>query len=370
MRPTDKEVFAESAKQDQEGERLMKGYSRLLLLTLFAITLVCATIAIGNHAVMAAQTTTAQAAGDPSSEEEAGYTEEEYAAWEAADKEPDPVKSGTMLIEFLKKYPETKLMTYAEYSYKRVLSQCNEGKKYQELETLAEQWNKLKPGNKTTLALMATAYDKLGHEEKCIQCMEEIYKMEPQAELAYQIALRYKEKLKNESKYLQWAGIVLKASDYDADFGLRFDLMQLYTKNNDMPKAVEFAKATLKSIELVKNPADDVIKKIPLVRHQAYHVLGVNFYEQKKYDEAIVAFQNALKAEKYADGYYWIGMCQWAQDKVDDAIIMFAKAELEKGDIAPKAKEKVETIFKGRHNGNTTGIDKVYRKAKEMPDNF
>jgi hypothetical protein len=63
-------------------------------------------------------------------------------------------------------------------------------------------------------------------------------------------------------------------------------------------------------------------------------------------------------------------MCQWEQKKVEEATITFAKAQLMGGDIAPKAKEKVEQLYKAMHNDTIIGIEKIYRKAKEQPDNF
>jgi tetratricopeptide (TPR) repeat protein len=358
-------AVAESAKQAQEGERLMKCYSRKILLTLFVMAIGFYAVAINNYAVMAAQEK-----DTPASEEEVGYTEEEYAAWETADKETDPIKSGTMLLEFIKKYPSSKLMIYADGSYKRILSQCLENQKYQELETLAEQWNTLKPGIAETIAYIAKASDKLGHNEKYAQRLEELYKLNPNRDAAYEIAKLYKEKLKNESKYLQWAGTIMKFPESDTDFGLRYELMQFYVNNKDMVKAVEFAQATLKAVDLVKDPSEDTRKTMRAIRHQVNHVVGVTYYEQKKYADAIKALQHAIKAEKYAEGYYWIGMCQWAEDQVDDAIVTFAKAEKQGGDYAPKAKEKLELLYKKLHNDTTIGINKVYKKAEETPDNF
>lgn len=63
-------------------------------------------------------------------------------------------------------------------------------------------------------------------------------------------------------------------------------------------------------------------------------------------------------------------MCQWAQDQIDEAILTFAKAEKQGGDIALKAKDKLEQLYKAIHNNTTIGIEKVYKKALETPDNF
>lgn len=347
----------------------MKRYSKMLLLALLALAAVFFVNGATSPASAATQATQQVTTPDQAPEPEPEYTEEEYAAWENADKEADLLKRGTMLIEVIQKYPKSKLMPYVDSSYSKLLFECSEGKKYQELETLAEQWDKIKPANPQTLALIATAAEFLGHDEKCVKCLEEIYKIYPQADYALKIAQIYR-KLKNDSKFIQWIGTVLKFPEHDADFRLRYDLMQFYAGNKDMVKATEFARATLKAADLVKDPGEDTQKALRATRHQANHVIGVTLYDQEKYEEAIPAFQKAIKAEKYADGYYWIGMCQWAQKKVEEAILTFAKAEQQGGDIAPKAKDKLEQLYKALHNNTTIGIEKVYRRAKETPDNF
>jgi tetratricopeptide (TPR) repeat protein len=371
-------AIAESAKQAQEGERLMKCYSKKLLLAFFSTTLMFYAVATNvkiAQAAQATQTGSAQASEKEEgiSEEDAGITEEEFNEWEAADKGTDPLKSGALLIDFIKKYPNTKLMKQVEYSYKKFLIQCHEAEKYQELETLAEQWNAIKPGNVETITVIALAAGKLGHNEKYVQRLEELYKIDPKRDTAYDIAKLYKERLKNESKYIQWTETIMKYPESDMDFGLRYELMQYYTEKKDMGKALEFAQATIKAADLVVDPSEDLKKTLRSLRHQVNHVIGVTYYEQKKYADAIKYFQHAIKAEKYAEGYYWIGMCQWAQDQqdqIDEAILSFAKAEIQGGNYAPKAKEKLEFLYKKIHNGMTIGIDKVYRKAKETPDNF
>ena len=60
-------------------------------------------------------------------------------------------------------------------------------------------------------------------------------------------------------------------------------------------------------------------------------------------------------------------MCQWKLDKIEDAILSFARSELQGGDIAAQAKDKLEQLYKAIHNDTTIGIDKIYRKAKETP---
>jgi tetratricopeptide (TPR) repeat protein len=297
-------------------------------------------------------------------EEETEYGEEEYMAWEAADKETDPLKCGAMLLAFVDKYPESALMPYVNSSYERLLFECSEADKYTELEVLAEQWSQLHPDDLQTLAYLAKASEILEHDEKCVDCYEKIYKLRPTGSIAYQIARLYK-KMGNDDKYLEWNASAMMYPEYETDFRLRYEIMQFHASKNNISKAEEFARETIKAADLVKDPSEDTRKHLAVARHDAYHVIGVNLYDQKQFDEAIEAFRKAIEAERYADGYYWIGMCEWEKKMVDEAIESFAKAEVLGGDIAPKAKERMEQLYKAIHNDTTIGIDKVYRRAKE-----
>ena len=307
-------------------------------------------------------------------EEEAEYTEEEYEAWDAADKEPDLIKSGTMLIEFMQKNLESKLVPYADGSFKRLLFKCVEEKKYQELETLAEQWNTFKPGEKDTLLMIANAAKELKHEDKYLWSLEEIYKLDPQSGIAYEIADIYKGK-KDDASYLKWLEPVLKAPEHDGNFRLRYSLMNYYVEKKDSAKTIEYAQATLASIDKLKSPSAEDAKAIPELRRSVNQTIGSIYLADKKYDQAISAFMRALKAQSSADSYFWIGNCLWQQGKIENAIIVFAKAQLkgEEGDAAAKkiaatAKERLEQLYKSQHNNSTVGIDKSYRKARETSD--
>ena len=67
-------------------------------------------------------------------EQEPEYSEDEFTAWENATKEPDLLKRGTMLIEFIQKYPKSKLMSYIDSAYNSLLFECSDNKKFRELE--------------------------------------------------------------------------------------------------------------------------------------------------------------------------------------------------------------------------------------------
>ena len=300
-------------------------------------------------------------------EKETDYGEEEYNAYDAASKEPDFSKRGAMLLAFMDKYPKSSLMSYAKPAYENLLHECSQAKQFEVLEPLAEKWLKLYPNDIRTLAYIAEAADKLGHDQKCVDTLEAIYKLEPSGPMAYNILQTYK-KIKNQAKVTEWAEKIFKMPEYDADFGLRYQFVTNYMAAKNPDKATEYARLTLKSADLVKEPSKETQEQLRKVRYACYLVIGTNLYDDSKFAESIKSLQQALRYEKHGEPYYYIGMCQWKQDQIDDAILSFARAELQGGDIAPQAKEKVEQLYKALHNNTTVGIDKVYRKAKEEPE--
>jgi len=336
----------------------MKGISKLFLMVMLAVaTGLYAGIVIA-HAEEPAQ------AQEP---EETPYDDVEYGAYEAATKEPDLEKRGTLLLQFIEKYPKSALMPHIVAGYDGLLQECSTTKNYNLLEAHAEKWLKLHPNDVRTLAFIAEATNNLQKYERCVECMEEIYKMQPSPTLAKDIYGGY-QKTKNLAKQIEWAERLFKMPEFDSDFALRYEFVTRYIGSNNIPKAAEYAQLTLKATDHVKNPDAKTQEQLRAVRRACYHVIGTNLMEKDKYADAIAAYQMALKAERYGEGYYYIAQCQENLEQVDNAIVTYAKAETvggESPELAPKAKARLEQLYKALHNNTTIGIDKAYRKAKE-----
>jgi len=342
----------------------MKHFPKMFVLALLALAI---TLFYGSAMGPAYAESPEQDAAADEEIEETPYTEEEYNAYMAASQEPDALKRGEMLFAFIDEYPESTLMTYIDAAYKNLLFECSDGGKFEELETLAEQWNKLHPDDLQMVAYIVTAAEQLGHDEKLLENLLKLYEAQPTPETAMYFAQTYK-KMGNTPKYLEWAEKVLEYSEYASNFALRYNLVQHYVSEENYSKAAECAQSTLEATELVKQPSADTFKSLRAVQNACHHLIGINQYETEKYAEAIKSFEKALRAEVYGEGYYYIGMCQRNQDLIDDAMVSLAKAELHGGEVAPKAKEYLEKLYKALHNNTLIGIEKVYRKAKEQTE--
>ena len=341
----------------------MKCHSNIPLFAMIALAVLFFAAPVVGHASVELQ----QAAAATQAEEQESSPEyiEQYEAWEKAKDEPDVQKSGAMLIQFLEKYPKSELIKHAEGSYVSLLVKCSEGKNFQDLEILAEKWLAIHPGDLTTLAAVAASSRELGHNDKWIQSQIEIYKIQPSANLAIDIAQSYST-TKNKAKYVEWTETALKFPEYETDFKTRLNLVQFYVEEKNPAKAVEYARAALKATDLVKNPSSETKAQLLKVRKACYDTVGKIMLQQDKFDEAIKAFEQALEVEKSGESYYFIAHCLRMQDKIDDAMLWYARAEQQGGEFAPKAKENLEQLYKAMHDNRLTGIEKIYRKAKDQ----
>lgn len=335
----------------------MKCYPKMLLAALLAMAAVLFAGSITNLAVAIAAT--------EAEAEETPYTEEEHNEYEAATKETDLAKRGTMLLDFIKKYPKSALMPHINFAYDAMLNECKALKNYKLLETQAEEWLKLHPEDLRTLAFVAEATNQNQNYQRCVECYEEIYEKQPSAALAKEIYLLY-EKTKNLKMQLEWADKMFQMPEFAEDYGLRYTFAAKYLESKNMPKAAEYAQLTLKALDALKQPAADKQDEIREVRRGSYAIIGSNLLSQDKFEEAIPYFKKAISAKPYGDDYYNVALCLHKIKDVEEANIYYAAAELMGGEGAAKAKAALEDLYKALHNGNTVGIEKVYRKAKEM----
>jgi hypothetical protein len=299
--------------------------------------------------------------------EEAEYTEEEYEAYEKATKEPDTDKRAEMLMAYIDKYPESKLLPYIVNAMQTLLYEYQQGQKWEKLEPAAEKWLKYKPNELQTVGYIAESAQKLGHDAKYLEYALKIYEQRPAAGIAYHISQSYK-KLGDDAKYTEWTLKLFSYPEFDGDFELRMIFVQRYADQKKYDKAAEYSQMALKSLEVAKKP-DSVSEakwreQTNAVRRACNYVIGVNHYEKERWTDAITSLMRALKAEKFDAAFYYIGLCQWKQNQVEDAMVSFAKAELLKGEMREQAKERLELLYKSVHNNTTIGIEKVYRKAQ------
>ncbi len=298
------------------------------------------------------------------------YTEEEYDAYDKAVNEKDLDKRGTLLLAFMEKYPQSKLQQYIVTSSLTLMYELQKEKKYDKLESYAEQWLKIFPNDLQTIGYAADAARQLGHDQKFLDYGLKIYAAKPDGSLAFLIEETYK-RMNNLAKQREWVEKTMAYPEYAGRFDLWMEFVDKYAKEKQFDKAAEFAELTLKALGSAKKPDAtpeatwrDAVGK---TKRGCYYLIGVNYYDKDKFADAIQELQKSLAVDpKFDMAYYYIGLSQWRLGKVenDEAPLSFAKAYLLKGEFSEQAKEHLEKIYKAIHNNTTIGIDKIYKRAE------
>jgi tetratricopeptide (TPR) repeat protein len=290
--------------------------------------------------------------------------EEEYSAYYAASQEPDFEKHAAMQIDFLQRFPKSALVGNVENEFMKLLSESAQAKKYELLDSLAEKWLRLRPNDSQAYAFIAEANINLKRYQRAGESLEALYKLHPSPAVAREIISAY-ENSGNMEKLVEWGEKLFKMPELADDYMLRYDYMMQFFKRNDLAKAAEYARLTLKSAELAK-PKDEAAKEqLDKVHRACHNVIASDLLEKGNYAEAISVYEEAIKDHKYSEGYYRIGQILDKQKDIEKAAQYYAMAELIGGADAGKAKARLEVLYKALHNDTLIGIDKVYKRAKE-----
>ncbi len=327
-----------------------------------------------------------QPQGEPAqSQDDVRYTAEEYAAYQKATEEPDPVKREDAILDFVKNNPKSSLVEYALTAYKQLLVEYQKSNNYQRMAAAGEKLLAIRPDDVQTMYLVGTGCFYTQQYPKAAQYLEKVYANQPEPAIAFMLATIFGTAPTNDdAKALQYGEIACGKFEPKDCYQILPNLTRIYmqTEHKQWAKAAETAKKTLQAFEVIQKPAtveqavwDDYIAR---ERAIAYSALGRQAFESGNMAATISNYKQALKTFKKnsglnAEAYYHIGYALWKSqpDKIEDgAMVAFAKGANEKG--APHQKPnrtQFEFLYKQLHNGSLAGIEEFEEEAlkKTLP---
>jgi tetratricopeptide (TPR) repeat protein len=304
------------------------------------------------------------------------YTEEEYAAYEAATKEPDTAKRLPLLNKFLKDYPKSTLKDYIITAYKQMFQELYDKKQYALLATVAEGYlGNVDANDLVAITLAAESYRNLNNHEKYLEYGQKVFNSKPTADYAYNFAKSY-ETLKNEEKYIQWAlktmeMLPVQGANIPIHVELLTRLMQINAEKKQLGQAAAFAQKIIPILETAPKPdattAEAWKEYTNKELSRAWSLIGESHYEKEKWKDTMAAYQKVLKYSPKNDlAFYRIGLCHWKLDDPDSAIENFAVAHVINGNFTKQAYEYLERLYKALHNNTTVGLNRVLDQARKQ----
>ncbi len=294
-------------------------------------------------------------------------TEEEYKALQDIQAEKDSVKKTDMIVKFLREKPKSSYRPNITAEFQKIIVSLQQDKKWSQLIALGDKFYDVAPEDTFTVSALAAAYSQTGNTKGFATFGEKAYAAKPNPQLALAIAKAYAQ-LGNDAKFNQWGEKVL-ASDPD-NVEILGDLTRRALTAQNMTQAVKYSRMILKSLPTAKKPEgmDEATWKTTqsTLYATAYGALGASAYEKKSYAEAIKNLDSGVKYFKRNEiAYYYLGMSYWQQNKLDAAMLNFAKAYLIKGSTSAAAKKYLDQLYASSHRGSTAGVNKVIERAQQ-----
>ena len=300
----------------------------------------------------------------------AQYSTQEYAAYETA-VNADPAKREDAIIKFIETNPRSALVEYAIGNYLQLMQEYQNQGQSRKIFDAGEKLLALKPDDLNTLHMTAIAAYQLQQFNAAAAYGEKAYGEKPNAGLAFVLASSYGQ-LKNEDKQLEYGDKACAELAPKDCYQILGALAKIYAGRKEWAKASEYAERTTEGLDAAERPPQtpesEWNKYLNTERATAYTIFGRQAADRNRWNTAISNYAKALKLTKdpalNGEAYYYTGMGQWEQKRMDAAMAAFAKGSVKRG--APHAKHcrrYLETLYKSSHNGSLAGLEEFVERV-------
>jgi tetratricopeptide (TPR) repeat protein len=317
----------------------------------------------------------------------------DYARYEEIKKEADLQKRADLLMAFIKERPISKILLYVTTDIQETIKPSIDKKEWPKAIASIEALLAILPTEQTVKAavdagdipvggdeflkqqleparmglqrtLMAAYYGS-GNLPKAAEIAEKIYAAAPDLAGLKLLAQIY-QGMQNTDKYLEYLQKIMASVPMDQPdgYGTALQIAQIYIQKQNVPAATEMLSKVM-DVYGDKVPPNVQEAQWNATRAFAYGVIAAGIYQKKDYAKAIELYEKVAKFDpKRDDAYYYIGMSKWQTEGQDAAMEPFAKCVVLNKTMAPRAKQYLEQIYKGKHQDSLAGIEEILNKAK------
>ena len=294
-------------------------------------------------------------------------TEEEYKALTDIQAENDAGKKMDLIFAFLKAKPQSAYRQNVMAEYQKVIIDMRNAKQWNQIITTGDRFLDVAPGDDFTEKALVVAYAETNNMKGFATYGEKAYAQKPSAALAMEIARAY-QKLGNDAKYNQWREKVLSQDPNNVE--ILIDMMKRHMQSQNTAQALKYARQTLKALPAAKKPEGidaPAWKSMTDAGYAtAYAIIGADAYQKQSYATAITNFTNSVKYYKRNDSaYYHMALCYWQQNKLEPAMLNFAKAYVLKGSVAASAKKYLDQLAGQGRRDPRAFVQRVIERAQQ-----
>lgn len=298
--------------------------------------------------------------------QEVSASPEEYAFYEKASQEQDLAKKQAIILEFLQKYPKSPTLdNNMVYEYNKIYQSYNQAGNWQALANAAEKYLTHRPSDVESIKFATIAYQKLGNSMKLIDFGTKLYRQSPNANTAYFVAKAYQSN-KDNVNFVKWAEQTVK---YDPpNLELLVELIGQYWQIQNWAQAGSYAEKALKAVETAKKadevPAAQWTTYTNQVRALSLRALGERAFQANDIAACMKNLETSLKFDKKVDyTHYRLGFCYWRSNRIDEAMMSFARAYVLNGPTSGDARVQLTQMYQTKYK-NTNGVANIIQQAR------
>ena len=152
-------------------------------------------------------------------------------------------------------------------------------------------------------------------DEEGKRLLDAIVQKDPKNTSAYYLAAAFEGARGNRDKTLEYLQKIVAIDPADANAAFKIGMIRVGMGQLDQAERI----------------ADDLIKRLPH-RPEGHQLKGVALYTGKKFDQAVIELQSALKIGQNPGAYYYLGLSHYSRNELEIALSQFRKVL----DFSPK----------------------------------
>jgi tetratricopeptide (TPR) repeat protein len=301
------------------------------------------------------------------------YTREQYDAYQKCSVIADASVKQACMLAFIEANPKLSLVQYAIGEYGKALQeQIKNGEHAKVLEagiTLLE----LRPNDANTNLITQLCYSaySAGKYGLAAPYCEKTYATNPAPGLTLILANSY-QKLGENSKYRDWGAKAIDTLEPAQALQYVIDFRSQAARAEQWRQAANYSRKTLSTLSAMSRSenvsAADWGKFVSRERSISYLLLGRNDYESQNWARSTVNYQRVLDNTRdrnmSGEAYYYIGMCNWKENRLTPAMEAFARgANLKGSPHAATSSGYLVRLYKSTHNDSDAGIGEFRDRA-------
>ncbi len=290
---------------------------------------------------------------------------EEYELYEQAEAETDIADKRALLIQFVETYKESALDPNISYLYTLSYEPVREGRQWQQLANLAENFLRHRPDDSSAVQAATEAYQNLGNSRKLVDFGSKLYAESSNANTAYFVARAY-QSLNDQANFRKWGKLTVQHDPNNLQ--VLVDLSNSYWNARDFPSTEIYANKALQAADKTRKPESqseqDWTRQLNRARGFCYRAIGETAYVGKNTNKAQKNFETSIQYDSHNDfAHFRLGLIYWGKRRTDEAIESLAKAVALNGGNVMKAKYELDRLYVSLY-GNTEGLRTVLHRAR------